>query len=500
MRKYSQFNIRNAAIKSDRVGPRKFPLLIFLAAMVVIWLSPDVANAQSNRTISIESDSSVYAGYIPVALNKSKVLRVSDPVQRLLLGNEDIADVMAVTDRTVYVLGKAIGTTSLSIYGANQKLIAVLDLEVVHDSQSLKRQLFQLMPREKIEVRTSSGGLVLSGAVSTGQSAATAAAIAEQFAPGQVSNFLTVQRSEQVMLKVRFAEIKRTAAKALGFHTDALFDDGVSAVSFASGFLNPDAFASVLGSFVTGNFNVDYLLDALETKGILTTLAEPSLIAMSGETASFLAGGEFPIPVVQGGGASTNQAGGVNISSQSVTVQFKEFGVSLAFTPTVIGDVINLVVAPEVSALDHSNSVRINGFVVPGLVTRRAQTTVELRNGQSFAIAGLLQNQFENNIEQIPGFGKIPIIGALLRSTEYQREETELLIVVTPYLVQPDSSGNMSLPTDKFVRPSEFELFFLGKVEDQIRSITGNQLSDSFTSKPINESGGLDGVVGYVVE
>ena len=406
--------------------------------------------------------------------------------------SEDIADVLPLTDRTIYVLGKKIGATSLSIYGTDQQLIAVLDLEVTYDTQSLKRELFQLMPNEKIEVRGSSGGLVLSGMVSTGTSVAKAVAMAERYAPGQTSNFLSVRQSEQVMLKVRFAEIKRTAAKALGIHSDILFNDGSNSINFLSGFLDPTAFANILGSYVNGNWDIGYFLDALETKGVLTTLAEPTLIAMSGETASFLAGGEFPIPVAQSSAAT-------NDGAAAITVEFKEFGVSLGFTPTVIGDVINLVVAPEVSAIDTQTIVEINGFAVPGLVTRRATTTVELRNGQSFAIAGLLQDEFTNAVDQFPGFGDLPIIGALLRSSEYRRQETELLIVITPYFVQP-SNGELPLPTDDYVVPSEFQLFLLGKVDQQVRAVAGNQAGNKSTAETIDSYGGLDGVVGYVIE
>jgi len=216
------------------------------------------------------------------------------------------------------------------------------------------------------------------------------------------------------------------------------------------------------------------------------------LIAMSGETASFLAGGEFPIPVAQSSAAT-------NDGAAAITVEFKEFGVSLSFTPTVIGDVINLVVTPEVSAIDTQTIVEINGFAVPGLVTRRATTTVELRNGQSFAIAGLLQDEFTNAVDQFPGFGDLPIIGALLRSSEYRRQETELLIVITPYFVQP-SNGELPLPTDDYVVPSEFQLFLLGKVDQQVRAIAGNQAGNKSTAETIDSYGGLDGVVGYVIE
>jgi len=196
----------------------------------------------------------------------------------------------------------------------------------------------------------------------------------------------------------------------------------------------------------------------LEESGALTTLAEPTLVAISGEPAYFLAGGEFPVPVA-------SEASGNGIA---ITVEFKEFGVKLAYTPTVIGDTINLVIEPEVSVLDPASGIELNNIVIPGLVVRRAQTTVDLKNGQSFAIAGLLQENFEDTISQVPGLGNIPILGALARSSRYQKRETELMIVVTPYLVRPDESGNMSVPTDDFVRPTDADIFLNGMAEGAV--------------------------------
>jgi len=196
-------------------------------------------------------------------------------------------------------------------------------------------------------------------------------------------------------------------------------------------------------------------LDALEQKGVLTTLAEPTLVAVSGETANFLAGGEFPVPV-----ASAAEDGSIRI-----TIEFKEFGVKLAYTPTVVGDKINLVIEPEVSVLDPQNGIVLNSIEIPGLITRRASTTVDLKNGQSFAIAGLLQEVFEDDVDQIPGLGSIPIIGALARSSSYRKNESELMIVVTPYIVEPVEGDDILTPTDTFKRPTEGDLFLRGAVE-----------------------------------
>jgi pilus assembly protein CpaC len=229
-------------------------------------------------------------------------------------------------------------------------------------------------------------------------------------------------------------------------------------------------------------------LDALETKGLVTTLAEPTLVALSGETASFLAGGEFPIPVSQGGTGS-NGGGGNNIS-----VEFKPFGVSLSFTPTVLADgVINLVVAPEVSSIDPSASVFINGLRIPGLRTRRAKTTVELRDGETFAMAGLLSKDFQDTIRQVPFLGSIPIIGALFRSTGFQKGETELVILVTPRLVRPVPAGTLKVPTDRATPPNEADLFLLGRTDGAVSANGLDPNQRSPVGRPIGEPKSVDG-------
>ena len=284
------------------------------------------------------------------------------------------------------------------------------------------------------------------------------------------------------MLEVRFSEMNRTAAKNLGLNTG--FTNGNGPRTFQGGFGNTAPtttlltnkngsptidLAGVLSSFgivakgiTLGNLNIFTALDALERKGVVTTLAEPTLVALSGESASFLAGGEFPVPVAQGGGGTGN-------GNTSITVEFKPFGVSLAFTPTVLDDgVINLVVAPEVSSIDPSASINVNGLTIPGLQTRRAKTTLELRDGQSFAIAGLLRNDFQSTVRQFPLLGSIPIIGTLFRSTGFQKQETELVIIVTPRLVRPVPADQMKLPTDRVRPPSELDLFLNGRTDSAV--------------------------------
>jgi pilus assembly protein CpaC len=367
-------------------------------------------------------------------------------------------------------------------------LLEILDVVVTHDNDGLKKRLFELMPEEKIEVRLVNNSVVLAGTVSSAARVKQAVALAEQYAPGKVTNMLATKGSQQVMLAVRFAEMKRQAMKDLGINSSVFQEVGSSTFSFLTGFPTAGAIAggaSIFGSFVNGSTRVDALLDAMERKGVVRTLAEPNLIALSGETASFLAGGEFPIPVSQ--------------DEDTITIEFKEFGVSLAFTPTVITDtLISLEVAPEVSAIDPTASVTVNNISVPGLTARRAKTRIELNDGQSFAIAGLLQSEFKSQVDQLPFAGDVPVLGSLFRSSDYQSDESELVIVVTPYLVKPVKPNELVLPTDSFVPPSELELFLLGKTESHAVGTTGEKKGHVVLGN--GKDARLDGVYGHIVK
>jgi pilus assembly protein CpaC len=381
------------------------------------------------------------------------------------------------------VLGKKPGTTNLSLYDARGGLIAVVDVNVGPDVVGLRRQLAELMPHEKIGARLSNDSVVLTGTLSSAPAIDRALQIAHTFAEDKVVNMMSVGAAQQVMLEVRFSEMTRNAAKQLGVNNaflsahgnykggtgdqggvpgNLLVDSNGKPTVNLNGLLNSFGVASA--NYSIGGLNLFTALDALENKGIVSTLAEPTLVALSGQTASFLAGGEFPIPVSQNSvsGTGTNSGGG------TITVEFKPFGVSLGFTPTVLDDgVINLVVEPEVSAIDPSASVTINGLVIPGLQTRRASTTLELRDGQTFALAGLLRKDFKDTVRQFPILGSIPIIGTLFRSSGFQRGDTELVILVTPHLVKPIEGTDVVLPTDRVIPPHELDLFLLGKTQAQ---------------------------------
>ena len=449
------------------------------------------APAMGQTNIVTQVDSSKHAGQFVVPLNKSQILRVDVPFADLLVGNPEIADVLALTDRSIYVLGKSLGSTNLTVYGRDKNLLAVIDLTVSFDVEGLKAQLFELMPEDNIEVRAANGSVVLSGLVASSSHLSQALAVADRYAPGAVTNLLAVKGSQQVLLKVRFAEMSRSVEEQLGFTWNAVsnFSSGDN-FAFLSGFLDPTAFANVIGTFSIGAVDFDVAFDALEEKGLVKILAEPNLIALSGDTASFLAGGEFPVPVAQDS----------DTDSTTITVEFKEFGVSLAFTPTVLNDgLINLVVAPEVSSIDFANAVTTSGFVIPGLTVRRATTTVELRDGQAFAIAGLLQSDFSDSIAQFPLLGDVPILGALFRSTEYQKNETELVIIIEPRLVKPVAAGTLATPVDNFVPPSRTDLWFFGRTESpESGGYKPNVLGAEALG--VQSAGGIDGPYGHIIK
>ena len=446
------------------------PLAIACLAAAVLAGAAGAIPA-SAQVASVSVADGVHAGEVAVPVNKSQVIRSDRPFAKALIGNPEIADILPLSNSSLYVLGKKAGTTSLTLYDRGSNLIAVVDVVVGPDVISLKRQLSQSVG-EGVGAHISNDSVVLEGIVSSSVAADRAVQLAESYAPGKVINLLSLGSSQQVMLEVRFSEVKRSALKDIGFGFFVGNDSGsfTGAVG-GNASLVPDAdtgegvlqLGSIVDSFgiLTKRFgafglNFDAALNALERKGAITTLAEPTLVALSGETANFLAGGEFPVPVVQNS----------NSGSNSISIEWKPFGVSLAFTPTVLADgVINMIVEPEVSSIDPTASIVVNNLRIPGLQTRRARTVVELRDGESFAIAGLLRTDFQDTVRQFPILGSIPIIGMLFKSTNFQRDETELVIVVTPRLVRPVPPHAIKLPTDRAGPPNEADLFLFGRTD-----------------------------------
>ncbi|HET6156707.1 MAG TPA: type II and III secretion system protein family protein [Dongiaceae bacterium] len=464
-----------------------------LQLILAVVLAMAGGEARAQVAVDALDVDQINAGEFVVPLNKSQVLKVDQPFTELLIGNPEIADVVALTNQTVYVLGKALGTTNLTIYGPKRKLLAVLDLVVSYDLESLKAKLHDVMPGEAIEVRTVNGGILLGGKISNETALSNALAIAEQYAPKAVTNSMMVQGSQQVLLQVKFAEVSRNVARALGIGHDLIVTGDLGFRLITSGAL-PAALGAPFGVGVLntgGNPDLTTTFQSLEDRGLVKTLAEPNLIALSGDTANFLAGGEFPVPVAQ--------------EDNTITVEFKQFGVGLSFTPTVIGtDLINMIVAPEVSRIDPSVSVTTLAISVPGLSTRRAKTTVELRDGQSFAIAGLLQEDYSNAISGLPWLADIPILGLLFRSTAFQRNETELVILVTPHLVKPAQSvAELSVPTDRLVLPSDTDLFLFGRTEGErsgAAPTAGASAAPGAGDTLSQGQGGFAGSYGYITE
>ncbi|HEX6978892.1 MAG TPA: type II and III secretion system protein family protein [Alphaproteobacteria bacterium] len=444
--------------------------------------APRPLNGARVATVSLAGPAT---GQVLVPLNKSQILQVDRAFSEVTVGSPEIADVVPLTRQSVYVLGKKLGSTNLMFMGDRNRPLAVVDLVVTHDVEGLKQKLFEVLPDERIEVRSANEGIVISGQVSSPDKLARAMAVAQQYAPDKVTNLLSVAGSSQVMLEVKFAEFDREASKALGFSVAADIGIGATRFAFLSGFPG-----SVLGqettpfaSAATLNGDLATQLDVLERKGLVSVLAEPNLVVLSGDSAAFLAGGEFPIPIAQA------LTGGTN----AITVEFKQFGVGLNFTPTVIGkDLINLVIKTEVSDIDRALTVQSTfpgGVVIPGLRVRRTETTVEVRDGQSFAISGLLRQDFADTVAQLPWLGDLPVLGALFRSSNYRQKKTELVVFITPRLVKPVPAGTLAIPHDFVALPSEQDLFLGGRID---RSRLGRSAAAGI--------GGVTGPHGYVIK
>jgi pilus assembly protein CpaC len=403
---------------------------------------------------------------LQVTVDKAETLAADKAFADVLVGNPQTADVVALTNKMLYVLGKKVGTTSITLISTDKSVMGVVNVEVTHDVEGLRARLKQHVPGGNITVSSVGGKLLLTGSVRDSSSLSRALAIAEQVAPQGVTNALSVRGSQQVLLEVRFVEASRDSSRALGVGWDVIGSDvkafsGALALSAGGAPLfglpiNSAPFGAAIAKLLDNGTKADVIVQALEKRGLARRLAEPNLVALSGDTASFLAGGEFPFPVA----AEDNK----------ITVEFKKFGIGLAFTPTVLGDgLINLKIEPEVSELDPTNVLRVQGVEVPSLVVRRAQTTVELRDGQSFAVAGLLSTNNTKSQSQLPWMGDVPVLGTLFRSAAFQKHETDLVIIVTPRLVNPARPGDkLATPLDNRVSSNDREFFLMGEQEKSV--------------------------------
>ncbi|WP_375780203.1 type II and III secretion system protein family protein [Bradyrhizobium sp. ma5] len=514
--------------------------LVALGAALAVFTAADRAKAAERRG----SSSGVFVSEmndvqrVKVTLNKSRTFRVDSAFSTIVAGSPDIVDVKSLSDHLIYVQGKKTGSTNVILFDSSMKQIGILDVEVTLDIGNLQQNISSGTGTRGIRVSASEGQVVLSGMAADAVAAEKAMAIAKGSVPegGIVVNAMSVAAPQQVMLEVRFLEVSRQAGRDLGVNLFAANANGTNVANTGLGGINiagrapigginttpgvigtggtpatsanvgaaptgslpllatastlmgtaggvaPVPFGSLLTSILrtSNGSSVDLLITALETKGLARRLAEPNLTTLSGDAARFLAGGEFPVPIPN---TTTN-------GFPTVTIDYKKFGVELAFVPTVLSrGVINLRVEPSVSELDFTNAVTIQGTTVPSLTRRDARTTVELRDGQSFAIAGLLQTRNRQDVSQLPWIGSVPVLGSLFGSKSYQQEETDLVIIVTPRLVAPAAPGQqLASPLDSRLPANDVDFFLNGQMEVRKRY-------DDY----VNSGGEVKGPYGHII-
>jgi pilus assembly protein CpaC len=508
-----------------------FMVMAFLAIGAVSMFS--AAHAQAPEFVQ----------HLVVPLNKSVTLPTPRPISSVQVDAPNVVTARAITDQRLYIQARAIGTTSVSIYDQSLQLMKVIEIEVGLDTTNLQAKIRAATGNNGIYVGNDNGQIVLSGVASDALSAQRAVELATAWgencgkvAPGgspvasgpgvvgvpnvvgpgtytgssavalglkcTVVNLMTVASPQQVMLKVRFLEVDRNAGRQIGVNINGSNPGGTNGVSTGNGGITctpPCAinsggglfqaagtlvgtgagspFGTVLAEIVNKGTKIDALITALETKGLLQRLAEPNLVALSGETASFIAGGQYPVPTPAAVGVAPG-------------FQYEPYGVQLKFRPTVLANgIINVSISPTVSELDFANAVTISGTTIPALTDRSATTTVELRDGQSFAIAGLLQADNQRNISQLPWLGSVPVLGALFRSSSYQKDQTDLVIIVTPSLVQPAPPGaRLATPFDTTIPSNDVDFFLMGQMDQR------KKYNDYVTT-----GGDLQGPYGYML-
>jgi pilus assembly protein CpaC len=435
-----------------------------------------------------------------LGVGKSQVVDLTTAIKRASLANPEVADTVVLSPKQIYLTGKAIGVTTLTLWKENGELFSAFDITVSPDLSRLREQLHKIIPDEPgILVTATHDHLTLSGTISSLSRQSRALEVAEPYAPKKVVNMLQVGGAQQVMLEVRVAEMDRNLIRRIGVNmagADQSGNFGVTALnsittldgSGSSGPLSQLVTGAVnaLVHFHTGDITWTGFIDALKQEDVIKVLAKPTLVAVSGQEAQFLSGGEFPFPVPQAFGV--------------ITIQYKKFGVGLSFTPTVLANNrISMAVSPEVSELDFANSLQIQGFTIPTIATRRATTVVELADGQSFAIAGLLKDNVREAVQKFPFLGDIPVLGALFRSSRFTKNQTELVIIVTPHYVKPMNAAQLALPTDTFVEPNDWEFYLMGWTDGLGYASPAKQGRDGRLAEAA-VSGRLDGNFGHMVQ
>jgi pilus assembly protein CpaC len=490
-----------------RFSFRLVALILALAGAAMLAPPPAAAQAKVVNTAGAP---------LSIDVGKGQLVRLDHPVNSVFVADPDVADVQVKSPTLVYVFGKSGGETTLYAVGDNDQVVLNRTVRVRYDVGRVEDAIHKMAPRSAVSVASIDDSLVLQGTVYSASEADDIRRVVERFLPDpkQLVNKMKVDAPNQVQLRVRVAEVDRNIIKELGINWESMFGSGnfvfglatghnvlnaVPSASNSSDFFNlfntrssvPNATSldtvnNLTGGFNAGRANLNAVIDALDKNGLVTILAEPNLSAVSGEPASFLAGGEFPVPVPQ----STNN--GV----PQITIEWKKFGVSLDFVATIsANNRINIHVQPEVSQLSSQGAITISDIQVPALTVRRAETTIDVASGQSFAIAGLLQNNINQTIDKFPWLGDVPVLGALFRSQTFLRNESELVIIVTPYIVRPTATAaRLQTPVDGYFPSSDSQLLGYGQEYRQ-------QIGPPAAPAPITRAGnGLIGPVGFELE
>lgn len=413
-----------------------------------------------------------------LSIGEGRLVRFNGVAKSVFVADPEIADVQVPSEHAVLVLGKKAGQTTLYVLSESGQTLAQQHIVVRHNTTEIAEVLRQRFPGLRISLESAPGSLMVSGTVPNSETIEAITRTVKSYLgeKDQLINRMAISSPTQVYLRVRVTEVSRAVTQKLGINWSAITSPG----NFFAGVISGRAFQNIVGSFAGGDKamafsssgtyssaqdggysflggyakegrSVQAMIDVLDKEGMISVLAEPNLTAVSGQTASFLAGGEFPVPVKQ--------------DRDNTTVEFKPFGVSLDFTPTVLSDDrISIKVRPEISEIDPNSSIQMQGISIPGLSVRRVETTVEMASGQSFAIGGLLQNNIRDIVSQIPGLGKIPILGKLFSSSDYQNNKSELVIIVTPYLVKPSDNSQMASPLASLRPSTDIEYILHNKI------------------------------------
>jgi pilus assembly protein CpaC len=427
---------------------------------------------------------------IEIEVGKSRIINSPKQIRRASMADPKFADALVLSPTQIYLVGKQVGETNLTLWDQDEQVLKMYELRVVTGLTWLKEQIYELLGEKNIQITTNQDYIALSGTVTSATNLTHALVLAEAFAPKKVLNLLQVGGNHQVMIEVRIAEMNRSLARRLGINLTVISgnDFGISQLGgLTSAEFDATGVTSTISSAVNALFQIQggnmvwtAFIDALKTQGLVKILAEPNLVTLSGQEATFLAGGEVPILVAQALGANS--------------IVFKQFGVAVTFKPTVLSsEKISMQVTPEFSEVDDSRGT-VAG--VPGFLTRRVSTVIELGDGQSFAIGGLIQDSVRESLSKYPFLGDVPVLGALFRSSQFEKNETELIIIVTPHLVKPLNAQKHPLPTDDFVEPDDFTFYILGELEQRPFSMfRPNDLSGNSDLEPETM---FDGKLGHL--